>query len=292
MRYDDDNNNDDDHNNANNSTKRRFVSFIRTSIKILLTIISLIVWYPSLTSHMVGALQYLWDHQWYILSLTTSIAILFASLVFTASYEWMWRWQDSVSGSSSGSGSGSGSNGSNDINNGSNHVEYSFAGTTDDDQETHPNQNQEAAIATARGRSRLVVTVDDHEEDDDDLPVTEWIWKLVKKWTPGFFGWFIYSLLMTELSFKLWMEYDVAHESHHGDLELRLVNVVMSLFFLFGAASFQWFYFPTNRHYFTLLGRGEGQGQQQRQMSSTNGGTRIINTEDDDTASAMQYLLK
>ena len=291
LKYNDNNNNDND---SNDSTQRRFVSFTRFTVKILLTAVSVIVWYPSLTSHMVGALQYLWDHQWYVLSMTTSVAILFASLVFTTSYEWMWRWQDSVCGNGSSGGGGGGGgylNGRSDVDGGggSSHVEYTFAGTIDDDQETRPDQNRnqnqhrEEIIESARRRSRLVVTVDDHEGDnDDDLPVTEWVWKLVRKWTPGFGGWFIYCICMTELSFKLWMEYDVAHEAHgwYGDLELRLVNVVMSMFFLFGAASFQWWYFPTNRHYFTLVGR-----------SSTNGTMMISDTEDSDRASAMQSLL-
>jgi hypothetical protein len=131
---------------------------------------------------------------------------------------------------------------------------------------------------TARNRSRFVVTVHDDDGNDDELPFMEWIWKIVKKWALGLACWFLYSVLMTKLSFRLWMEYDLAHD-RHGYLELRLVNMVMSMFFLLGTGSFHWYYFPTNRHVFTLL-----------TTEQTAAGTAGAE-EDHDAAFAIQTLL-
>lgn len=267
--YDNHHHNDDNNTNSNNYYCRYIAHM---TVKIVLTFVSLCVWYPLIMGHTVGVLLYLLDHDWYILACTTSLAILIVSLAFTASYEWMWRWQDSccnVATTTAASGTSSASGGDNY--NGNSHGVYTAAATSESEHGIAP---YEVAEMSTR-RSWFVVTVDNDEDNDDDLPFMECVKKIVKTWVLALLCWFIYSVLMTRLTFRLWMEYDVAHD-RHGYYELRLVNTLMSLFFLVGAGFFHWWFFPTNRH-IVMLTRETVSG--------------VVGTETETSAAAMQVLI-
>jgi hypothetical protein len=267
--YDNHHHNDDNNTNSNNYYCRYIAHM---TVKIVLTFVSLCVWYPLIMGHTVGVLLYLLDHDWYILACTTSLAILIVSLAFTASYEWMWRWQDSccnVATTTAASGTSSASGGDNY--NGNSHGVYTAAATSENEHWIAP---YEVAEMSTR-RSWFVVAVDNDEDNDDDLPFMEWVKKIVKKWVLALLCWFIYSVLMTRLTFRLWMEYDVAHD-RHGYYELRLVNTLMSLFFLVGAGFFHSWFFPTNRH-IVMLTRETVHG--------------VVGTETETSAASMQVLI-
>jgi hypothetical protein len=69
-------------------------SLSSTVLRLLFTISSYILMFTHVSGSMLWSMAYLLDHRWYVLAVTSSVALLAVSSVLLTSYEWMWRWQE------------------------------------------------------------------------------------------------------------------------------------------------------------------------------------------------------
>jgi hypothetical protein len=71
-------------------------SILSKIVRIVVTAFTYLTIYTNATGLLFLAMEYLMNHAWYLLAVTSAVIVLFLSGLLLAFYEWMWQWQGRV----------------------------------------------------------------------------------------------------------------------------------------------------------------------------------------------------